>query len=378
MGREIKPQPGILDIAPYVGGASKVEGVDNVTKLSSNENPFGASDKAVEAFVRAAHHLHRYPSTDHASLRAAIGEVHGLDPARLICGVGSDEIITFLCQAYAGVGDEVIHTEHGFSMYKISTLAAGATPVEVPERERVVDVDAILAAVTSKTRLVFIANPANPTGTMVGEAALDRLARELPAGVILVLDGAYAEYVEGFDGGAKLVDTHANVVMTRTFSKIYGLGGLRIGWGYASPEIIDVLNRVRGPFNLSTAQIAAAEAAVRDQAWVEKCRADNMRLRAWLAEALAEHGVPSDTSCANFVLARFASEKQAGEVDEFLKTEGIIVRRVAGYKLPNCLRITVGDEASCRRVAHLIAVAVGGKPMVPVKEDEAADTEAEE
>ncbi|MGH1368467.1 MAG: histidinol-phosphate transaminase [Maritimibacter sp.] len=365
MGREITAQPGILDIKPYVGGASKVEGVANATKLSSNENPFGPSDKAVDAYLRAAHSLNRYPSTDHAALRAAIGDVHGLDPARIICGVGSDEIITFLCQSYAGPGDEVIHTEHGFSMYKISTLAAGATPVEVAERERVVDVDAILAAVTKKTKLVFIANPANPTGTMAGDGALSRLARDLPKNVILVLDGAYAEYVEGFDGSASMVEKHANVVMTRTFSKIYGLGALRIGWGYASAEIIDVLNRVRGPFNLSTSQLAAAEAAVRDQAWVEKCRADNTRLRAWLAESLAEHGVPSDTSCANFVLARFASEDQAAMVDEFLKAEGIIVRRVGGYNLPNCLRITVGDEPACRRVAHLIAVAIGGKEAVP-------------
>ncbi len=348
------PQPGIMEIKPYVGGASSVEGVANAIKLSSNENPWGPSEMAVEAFQRAAHTLHRYPETDHASLRAAIGEVHGLDPDRIICGVGSDEIITFLCQAYAGPGDEVIHTEHGFSMYRISALAAGATPVEVPEHDRHVDVDAILAGVTERTRLVFIANPANPTGTMVGKKELARLASALPGNVVLVLDGAYAEFVEGFDGGASLVNRFANVVMTRTFSKIYGLGGLRIGWGYASRDIIDVLNRLRGPFNLSTAQLAAAEAAVRDRAHVERCRSENARLRAWLAGALADHGVPSDTSSANFVLARFGSPDEAEACDEFLKSEGVIVRRVAGYKLPDCLRITVGDEASCRRVAHLI------------------------
>jgi len=355
------PQPGIMEIELYVGGASKVEGVSNVIKLSSNENPFGASDRAIEAYQRAAHELHRYPNTDHAALRGAIGEVHGLDPARIICGVGSDEIITFLCQAYAGPGDEVIHTEHGFSMYRISALAAGAVPVEVAERERVVDIDAILAAVTPRTRLIFIANPANPTGTMVGQAELARLARGLPEDVVLVLDGAYAEYVESFDGGAGLVDRFPNVVMTRTFSKIYGLGGLRIGWGYASDEIIGVLNRIRGPFNLSNPQLAAAEAAMRDRAHVDRCRSENTRLRAWLAEALAEHGVPSDTSCANFVLARFADRDEAEACDTFLKAEGVIVRRVAGYKLPNCLRITVGDEASCRRVAHLIGQFKGRK-----------------
>ncbi|SMX31617.1 histidinol-phosphate transaminase [Actibacterium lipolyticum] len=351
---EIRPQPGIMDIALYQGGQSHLDGVADVVKLSSNENPFGPSDKAKEAFVRSGHQLHRYPSTDHAGLRAAIGEVHGVNPDQVICGVGSDEIITFLCQAYAGPGDEVIHTEHGFSMYRISTLAAGATPIEVPERERVVDVDAILAACNFRTKLVFIANPANPTGTMIGGNELARLADGLPKQAILVLDGAYAEYVEEYDGGKALVDARENVFMTRTFSKIYGLGGLRVGWGYGPKEIVDVLNRVRGPFNLSQTQLETAEAAVRDMDYTERCRTENTRLRAWLAEALAEAGVPSDTSTANFILARFTSPDEAEACDEWLKSKGIIVRRVAGYKLPNCLRITVGDEASCRRVAHAV------------------------
>lgn len=350
----IKPQPGILDISPYVGGASKVDGVENVVKLSSNENPFGPSEAAKEAFRKAGFDLHRYPSTGHEKLRAAIGEVHGLDAERVICGVGSDEILSLLCQAYAGPGDEVIHTEHGFAIYKIGAQANGATPVEVRERERVTDVDAILAACTKKTRLVFIANPNNPTGTMIGEAELARLAEKLPNQVLLVVDGAYAEYVEHYDGGAALVDMRDNVMMTRTFSKLYGLGGLRVGWGYGPSHVIDVLNRIRGPFNLSTAALVTAEAAVRDTEWAAKCRADNTRLRAWLAEALAEKGVPSDTSTANFILARFASREEAEACDDYLKSEGLIVRRVAGYNLPHCLRITIGDEPSCRRVAHAI------------------------
>ncbi|SEQ69535.1 histidinol-phosphate transaminase [Thalassovita taeanensis] len=360
MSTTIAPQPGIMEIALYQGGASHVEGVSEVVKLSSNENPFGPSEAATEAFRRASYELHRYPSTDHAALRRAIGEVHGLDPERIICGVGSDEIIHFLCQCYAGPGDEVIHTEHGFAMYRISALAAGAAPVEVSERDRVTDVDAILAACTPRTKLVFIANPNNPTGTMIGGNELARLAAGLPEQAILVLDGAYAEYVEGYDGGAALVDMRQNVVMTRTFSKLYGLGGLRVGWGYGPKEIIDVLNRIRGPFNLSNAALATAEAAVRDQAYASKCRSENSRLRAWLAEALAEHGVPSDTSTANFILARFASQSEAEACDDYLKKQGLIVRRVAGYKLPNCLRITIGDEASCRRVAHAIGQFKGG------------------
>ena len=355
MNDAIRPQPGILDIALYQGGQSHLAGMANVVKLSSNENPFGPGERAKEVFLRSAHTLHRYPNTDHAGLRQAIAEVHGLDAARVICGVGSDEIITFLCQAYAGPGDEVIHTEHGFLMYRISALAVGATPVEVPERERTTDVDAILAACNRRTKLVFIANPNNPTGTMIGAKDVARLAEKLPPQAILVLDGAYAEYVEGYDGGKALVEARDNVVMTRTFSKIYGLGGLRIGWGYGPAAIIDVLNRIRGPFNLSTAQLDVAEAAVRDQDHVVRCRSENARMRVWLAEALAEMGVPSDVSMANFVLARFADAAEAAACDEHLRGAGLIVRQVAGYKLPHCLRITIGDESSCRRVAHAVA-----------------------
>jgi len=261
-----------MDIDLYVGGASTLDGVSNVLKLSSNENPMGPSPAAKEAFGRAVHELHRYPSTDHAGLRTAIGEVWKLDPDRVICGVGSDEILHLMCQAFAGPGDEVIHTEHGFALYRISTLAAGATPIEVPENDRMVDVDAILAAANKKTKLVFIANPANPTGTFLGNKDIARLAQGLPKQCILVLDGAYAEYVEGYDAGLALIEGRDNVVMTRTFSKIYGLGGMRVGWGYGPKNIIDVLNRIRGPFNMSSPALAAAEAAVRDTAYFEKCR----------------------------------------------------------------------------------------------------------
>jgi histidinol-phosphate aminotransferase len=355
MSDQIKPQPGILDIALYEGGKAHVAGVANVVKLSSNENPFGPSDKTKEAFARTVRSLHRYPSTDHLSLRNAIAEVHGLDAGRIICGAGSGEVLASICQAYAGPKDEVVFTEHSFLMYPIYSMTAGATPVEVAERERIVDVDAILAACNRRTRIVYLANPANPTGTMISAAEVARLAAGLPSQALLVLDGAYAEFVEGYDGGAALVDARDNVVMTRTFSKIYGLGGLRIGWGYGPRHVIDVLNRIRGPFNLSTTQLEAAEAAVRDQDHVVKCRGENTRMRGWLAGALAELGVPSDTSMANFILARFASQDEAEACDAFLQKQGLIVRRVAGYKLPHCLRISIGDEASCRQVAHAVA-----------------------
>ena len=361
MSDAIRPQPGILEIALYEGGKSVIAGQTNIVKLSSNENPAGPSAKAKEAFARSVHQLHRYPATDHLPLRTAIADVHGLDAARVICGVGSDEIISFLCQAYAGPKDEVVFTEHGFLMYRISALAVGATPVEVEERDRTTDVDAILRACTRRTKLVFIANPNNPTGTMISAAEVERLADGLPPQAILVLDGAYAEFVEGFDAGLALIEARSNVVMTRTFSKIYGLGGLRIGWGYGPQAIIEVLNRIRGPFNLSNTQLDVAEAAVRDQDHLLRCRADNARMRHWLAQALAELGIPSDTSLANFVLARFASPDEAAACDLFLQKEGLIVRRVVSYKLPQCLRITVGDESSCRRVVHAIAQFKGVK-----------------
>ena len=356
----IDPQPGIMDIALYQGGSSYVAGIENVVKLSSNENPLGPSDKAVEAFRRAAQDLHRYPPSDHAALRAAIADVYGLDADRIICGAGSDEIIAFLCQAYAGPGREIIHSVHGFGMYRINAMIAGATPIEVMEHDRVTDVDVILKAVTDDTCLVFMANPNNPTGTMIAASEVERLADGLPDHALLVLDGAYAEYVNGYDGGAALVESRENVVMTRTFSKLYGLGGLRVGWGYAPSHVVDVLNRVRGPFNVTGAALAAAEAAVRDVNYAAHCQAENARWRTWMADALAEIGVPSDVSLGNFILARFADKTEAETCDAYLQTQGLIVRRVAGYNLPSALRITVGDESACRRVVHAVRQFKGG------------------
>ncbi len=350
MTEMISPKPGVDRIELYVGGESELEGRDDVLKLSSNENPFGFPEAAGHALAASALALHRYPSSDHARLRAAIAEVHALDPERIICGAGSDEIIAFLCNAYGGEGTEVIHSAHGFAMHKISALAAGSDPVEVAERERVVDVDGILNAVTEKTRLVFIANPANPTGTMLGGNEVARLAAGLPKDVILVLDGAYVEYVEGHDGGVALIEAHPNVVMTRTFSKIYGLGGLRIGWGYGARSIIDNLNRVRGPFNLSDLQLAAAETAIRDQDWVARCRAENSRERARLTEEAVRLGIAVDRSEANFILARFSSAAEAAACEAHFRQCGILVRKVGSYGLPSGLRITVGTRADNDRV----------------------------
>lgn len=354
----IRSQPGISNIELYVGGESHIAGTtkNQVIKLSSNENPFGASPKAIEAYKAVAGEIAIYPSSDHADLRTAIGEVHGVDPARVICGNGSDEVITFLCQVYAGVGDEVLYTEHGFSMYRICAQAAGATPVIAPETDRTTNVDALLAACTKRTKLVFIANPNNPTGTMISSAEVARLAEGIPEQAILVLDGAYAEYVEDadFDAGLALIEARDNVVMTRTFSKIYGLGGLRVGWGYGPLHIIDNLNRVRGPFNVSAAAQAAAEVAVRDLAYVEKCVTSNTKWREWLTGKLRDMDIAVDDSHGNFVLARFADAAQMDGAEAALRTAGIIVRKVAGYGFPTGLRITVGDEISCRQVIAAI------------------------
>ncbi|MGA1209971.1 MAG: histidinol-phosphate transaminase [Gemmobacter sp.] len=361
MAMAITPQPGILEIKPYQGGEAHLPGVADVLKLSSNENPFGPSGAARAAFATAAPMLHRYPPTDHAALRAAIGEVEGLDPARIICGVGSDEILSLLCQAYAGPGDEVVYPAHGFSMYRISALGAGARPVVAPERDRRVDVAALLAAMGPRTRLAFLANPANPTGTALGAAELAALADGMPDGAILVIDGAYAEYADADDGAAHLAATRGNVVITRTFSKIHGLGGLRIGWGFGPAEVIGVLDRIRGPFNLSGPALAAAEAAMRDTAHRAFCKAENARLRGWLAARLAACGVPSAPSQGNFILARLADAAEAEAADAHLRAAGIIVRRVAGYGLPEALRITIGREEDCARVAAAVADFMRGR-----------------
>ncbi|WP_373355981.1 histidinol-phosphate transaminase [Pseudoroseicyclus sp. CXY001] len=345
-----RPQPGLMEIALYQGGASAIPGQSSVLKLSSNENPLGPPPAAIAAIREAAPRAHLYPPTDHAALRAAIAEVHGLDPARIICGVGSDEVLQFVTQAYAGPGDEIIHTEHGFSMYPILAHMAGATPVCVPEKERRVDPAAILAAVTERTRVVLVTNPGNPTGTILSEEELTALADALPAEVILVIDAAYIEFAGGAEGGLSLAASRPNVLVTRTFSKLYGLGGLRIGWGYAAAELIEVMTRIRQPFNLSVIQLAAAEAALRDRDWVARCTALNAAQRARLTGALHALGIACDESHANFVLARFGSEAEAAAADAALKAEGIIVRRVTGYGFPEALRITVGDEAGTTRV----------------------------
>ncbi len=347
---KITPKPGIMDIEVYIGGESRIDGKDNVIKLSSNENPHGCSPMAREAFLSVAGALAAYPSSDHSGLKTALAGHYGVDAGNLICGNGSDELIGLLCAAFAGVGDEVLFSHHGFLMYRLAALAVGATPVSATEQNRTTDVEALLAACTDKTRLVFIANPNNPTGTMIDTEAMERLADGIPSGAILVIDGAYAEFVRGYDGGQNLAQTRDNVVMLRTFSKLYGLASLRLGWGVASREIIEVLSRLRGPFNVNSAALSAGVAALNDAEHRDYCLAENEKLRDWMTRECHTLGLQVDESTANFILVRFDDAGQAGRADDYLKQNGIIVRHVAAYDLADCLRITVGTGAQSARL----------------------------
>jgi len=340
----ITPRPGILDISAYVGGESKIKGVERIIKLASNEGAFGPSPKAVAAIQDAATIMHRYPDGGAAALRAAIAERFDLDAERIVCGAGSDELISLLTYSYAGPGDEVLYSEHGFLMYPIAAKAAGATPVKAPETDLRTDVDNLLAAVTERTRIVFIANPNNPTGTYLARAELQRLRAGLPDGVLLVLDAAYAEFVERDDytPGMELVDAGQNTVMTRTFSKIFALGGLRVGWGYFPTEIADVLNRVRGPFNVSSVGQAAAVAALGDLEFQDRAIAHNLDWVAKTETALHAMGIATTSSVGNFVLARFGDAGTAERADAYLREHGIIVRRMAAYGLADSLRVSIG------------------------------------
>src|SRR5476651_100381 len=360
-----RPQPrsGVLDIAPYIPGKSTAPGVAKVFKLSSNETPLGPGENAIAAYRAAGKHLEDYPDGASTALREAIGKAFGLDPARIVCGAGSDDLLNLLARAYLTDGDEAIHTTHGFLVYPIATLGTGATPVVAPEKNFTADVDAILARVTKKTKLVFLANPNNPTGTYIPFDEVKRLQRSLPANVLLVLDAAYAEYVRrnDYESGIELVATTDNVVMTRTFSKIYGLAALRLGWMYGPAHVVDAVNRIRGPFNVNAPAIAAGIAAIRDTAHVERSREHNSRWLAWLTEEIGKLGLPVTPSVANFVLIHFPESKgrTAKDADAFLTKRGLILRQVSAYKLPNALRMSVGTEEANRLVVKALAEFLG-------------------
>ena len=354
-----QPRPGVLAIDPYVPGKSTAPGVARVFKLSSNETPLGPSPKAVAAYRAVAEHLEDYPDGASTALREAIGRAFGLDPGRIICGAGSDDLLNLIADAYLCDGDEAIHTTHGFLVYPIATLGSGAKPIAAAEKNYTADVDAILAAVTERTKIVFLANPNNPTGTYVPFDEVKRLHGALPPHVLLVLDAAYAEYVRrnDYEAGIELVATCENVVMCRTFSKIYGLAALRLGWLYGPAHVVDAINRIRGPFNVNAAAIAAGIAAIQDAAHVEASRAHNEKWLGWLTAEIGKLGLEVTPSIANFVLIHFPDIKgrTAEEADAFLTQRGLILRRVSAYKLPNALRMSVGSEEANRLVVDALA-----------------------
>jgi histidinol-phosphate aminotransferase len=350
------PRPSILAIEAYAPGESKVPGVNRIIKLSSNEGAFGPPPAAMQAFITTATELHRYPDGGSTALRNAIGARFGLDPARIICGAGSDELLLHLIMSYGGEGTELVMSAHGFVMYDITGRYAGCRVIKVPERELMADVDAMLAAVGPRTKLVCLANPNNPTGALLPQSEVLRLRAGLRDDVLLVLDAAYAEYVTDadYDAGAALVDAGTNTVMTRTFSKIFGMGGMRVGWAYLPSAIADVINRIRGPFNVNISAQAAAVAALGEAGWVERSVAHNSEWRAKLGAALEAAGVKVWPSHGNFILADFGTPERAKAADAALRARGLIVRAMGSYDLPHCLRITIGTSEECQMVADAL------------------------
>jgi len=349
------PNPGILEIAPYTPGKSPVpEPGRKVFKLSANETPLGPSPKAVAAYKNAADHLEDYPEGTSRILREAIGRAFGLDPDRIICGAGSDEILNLLAKTFLGHGDEAISTTHGFLVYPIATMACGAINVVAPEKDLTADVDAILARVSPRTKLVWLANPNNPTGTYIPFDEVKRLRAALPGHVLLVLDAAYSDYVSrnDYEIGIELVATTENTVMTHTFSKIHGLAALRIGWMFGPANIVDAVNRIRGPFNVSTPAMLAAVAAIEDSAHIQMSKAHTEKWRSWLTDEVTKLGFKVTPSVANFILIHFPQDKgkTAAEADAFLTKRGLVLRGLPNYGLPHALRLTIGTEEANRLV----------------------------
>jgi histidinol-phosphate aminotransferase len=336
-----------------------------VFKLSANETPLGPSPKAIAAYRAAAAYLHDYPEGTSRVLREAIGRAFGLDPDRIICGAGSDDILNLLAHTYLGRGDEAISTSHGFLVYPIATMANGATNVIAPEIDFTADVDTILKLVTPRTKMVWLANPNNPTGTYLPFDEVKRLRAGLPPQVLLVLDAAYSDYVSrnDYELGIELVATTDNTVMTHTFSKIHGLAALRVGWMFGPAHVVDAVNRIRGPFNVSTPAMLTAVAAIEDTAHIQMSKAHTEHWRNWLTEEIGKLGLKVTPSVANFVLIHFPLEKgqTAQDADAFLTERGLVLRGLGNYGLPHALRMTIGTEEANRLVVDGLRDFVGRK-----------------
>lgn len=348
---------GIMSISPYVGGESQAPGVEKILKLSSNEGALGPSPLAIEAYCSAAEEIHRYPDGASVGLREAIAQRYKLPMEGIVCGAGSDEIIGLLCQAFTSPGEEILYTAHGFLMYSIYARGCGAVPVEVPEENMKANIPNLLAAITDKTRIIFLANPNNPTGTYLNKLELESLCESLPENILLVLDCAYSEYVtaQDYTDGHAFVQRYGNVVVTHTFSKIYALGSLRVGWAYGPEGVIDVLNRVRSPFNVNGAAQKAAVAALQDSEFLQKSIEMNNAAKQKFMTDMQELGLKAHPSAANFVLLDLEDPKAANACFEHLKSEGILVRPVGSYQLPSCLRVTIGQEEEMQLVKASLA-----------------------
>ena len=350
--KELKllPNPGIMKAPVYKGGEQPNLLDTKILKLNSNENPFGPSKLAIEALKNSFDLINHYPSSSHEKLRKAISKIHNIDFENIICGAGSDELISFICQCFCSPKDEVVYTEHGFAMYRISASLRGAIPIEAKETNRFADVDNILKKCNNKTKIVFLANPNNPTGTFLDDSKIKYLLDKLSDNILIVIDGAYAEYIENFDAGLSFVNNYNNLIILRTFSKIYGLAALRVGWSYSSSWISKIINQVRGPFNISSPAIAAATASVLDFDYTRYCLVENLKNREWLFRELKDLKLSITDSKANFLLVDFNSENQANNVFSFLKNQNIYVRKVPDYGLSKSLRITVGTNNDCKLV----------------------------
>ncbi len=354
----IQPRAGILDIRPYKPGAAEAPGIAEPVKLSSNENALGCSDKAAEAFRASAEQLHIYPDGGATKLREAIAREEGLEAENIVCGCGSDELLQLLGKAYLNPGDKVVQSQYGFLVYRLVAMQSGAELISAPEKNYTTDVDALIETAGDDAKIVFLANPNNPTGTFISDAEVRRLRDALPPTTLLVLDSAYAEFVRdaNYSAGIELARERDDVIVTRTFSKIHGLAAVRLGWAYGHANIIDVLHRVRGPFNVNLPAIEAGTAAIADRAFMQRSVDHNDEWVAWLRQQIGGLGLEVTPSVCNFVLVHFPAEgdKTAAAADAYLTSKGLIVRPVQPYGLPNSLRITVGKEAENRAVADAL------------------------
>lgn len=344
------PNPGILDIKPYIGGEGRLDAVVDPVRLASNENVLGCSARARAAYLAGAEDLHRYPDGAAGDLRAALAKTYDLKAEQIVCGAGSDELISLIVRSYAGIGDEVMYSQYGFLMYPISAKTVGATPVAVPEKDMRTDVDALLAAVTPKTKIVLLANPNNPTGSYLTKSEMAKLRAGLPSGVLLVVDAAYAEFAQmpDYEDGRAMVEAGDNTVMLRTFSKIHGLAALRLGWGYCPPDVAGVINRVRGAFNVGAPAQAAGIAALEDKEFIQKTIDMTNAGRQQLADGLTAMGFKVWPSVTNFILVRFGDN--AEQIRLGLKEQGIYIRQMGAYNLPDHLRITIGTRDNNARL----------------------------